>query len=145
MATDKSPRSDGFSIEFFQTYWHIVGNVTSKAIRAFFHSGKMIKEINHTFIALIPKKDQPITTNDFRPISICNTSIKIIAKILANRLKKVLPKLIHPFQGAFTPDRDIQDNILIAHDIFHSFKSKKGKMGLLAIKLDMEKTYDRLE
>ena len=50
-------------------------------------------------------------------------------------------KLIHPLQAAFIQDRAIQDNILIAHEIFHSFQAKKGKEGFIAIKLDMEKAF----
>lgn len=75
-----------------------MGNAIERAIKAFFHSGKILKEVNHTLIALVPKVDNPVTTNDFRPISLC-TLYKIIAKILANRLKWVLPKLIHPYKG----------------------------------------------
>lgn len=59
MAFNKSPGPDGFTTEFFQKYWHIIGKATCRAIKAFFHSGKMLKEINHTFIALIPKNDNP--------------------------------------------------------------------------------------
>jgi len=62
-----------------------------------------------------------------------------------NRLKPLLQKLIHPLQGAFVADRAIQDNILIAHEIFHSFKSRKGLEGWMTLKLDMEKAYDRIE
>ena len=64
---------------------------------------------------------------------------------MANRLKDILPRLIHPCHGAFTPNRFIQDNVLIAHEVFNAFKKKKGKQGWIAIKLDMEKAYDRLD
>ena len=145
LAPDKTPGPDGFPPFFFQKYWSLVGNSVSKAVKAFFFSGKMLKEINHTFITLIPKVENPSSANHFRPISLCSSIYKVIAKIMANRLKICLGKLIHPFQGAFVPDRIIQDNILIAHEIFHSFKNKGGQSGWLAIKLDMEKAYDRLE
>ena len=87
--------------------------------------------------------DAPSTPNQFRPISLCSTVYKIIAK--ASRLKTVLGKIIHPLQGAFILERLIQDNVLLAHEVFHSFKKKSGNQGWLAIKLDMEKAYDRLE
>lgn len=58
---------------------------------------------------------------------------------MTNRLKEVLGKIIHPLQGAFVPERLIQDNILIAHEVFHSFKNQKGLEGWISIKLDMEK------
>lgn len=147
MAPNKSSGPHGFMVEYFIKYWHIVGNVTYRAIKAFFHSCKMLTEANHTFIALIPKNKNPQTSNDFRPISLYNTTYKIIAKILANRLKSIIPKkythyipkIIHPLQGAFVPERDIQDNTLLANEIFHSFKSKRGKGGWLAIKLNVER------
>lgn len=64
---------------------------------------------------------------------------------MANRLKFVMGKIIHPLQGAFVPERLIQDNILRVHEVFHSFRNKKGLEGWIALKLDMEKAYDRLE
>lgn len=145
LAEDKAPGPDGYPPFFFQKYWKIVGNSVIRAVKAFFHSGNLLKEINHTFLALIPKIANPESSNHFRPISLCSTIYKIISKIMANRLKIVLGKIIHPLQGAFTPERLIQDNILVAHEVFHSFKNKTGKKGWMAIKLDMEKAYDRLE
>ena len=106
-----------------------------------------MKEINRTFIGLIPKLESPEASHHYRPISLCNVSYKIIPKILANRVKPLLNKIISPLQGAFAPGRLIliNDNIMLAHEIMHSFKKKKGKTGYMAVKLDMEKAYDRLE
>ena len=116
-----------------------MGHSVTIAVKDFFRSGKMLKQINHTFITLLQKVDNLETINHFRPISLCSTIYKIISKILTNRLKNIIPKLIHPLQGAFIKGRAIQDNVLIAHEIFHSFKQKKkNKEGLMAIKLDME-------
>ena len=145
LAPDKSPGPDGFPPFFFQKYWTLVGNSVIRAVQAFFHSGQLLREINHTFVALIPKIDNPSLANHFRPISLCSTIYKVISKVISNRLKVVLGRIIHPLQGAFVPERLIQDNILIAHEVFHSFNRKSGVGGWLAIKLDMEKAYDRLE
>ena len=60
-------------------------------------------------------------------------------------MKKIIPKLIHPLQGAFIYNKKLQDNVLIAHETFHSFRKKQGKNGWMAIKLDMEKAYDKIE
>lgn len=87
----------------------------------------MPNEINNTFIALIPKIDNPLTVNNYMPISLCNTILKIITKILANRLKPLVTKIIHPLQGAFVKNRAIHDNILVADEIFHSFHDKKER------------------
>lgn len=82
----------------------------------------------------------------FRPISLCNYAYKILAKVISNRLKPLLPHLVSPFQNAFVGDRQIQDNVLIAHKVFHHLKLKNStKYFEIGIKLDMNKAYDRIE
>jgi hypothetical protein len=85
------------------------------------------------------------TANQFKPISLCNIVYKIISKILANRLKVHLPKIISPLQSAFVPNRNIQDNTILAHELLHFFKAKRGKGGFMFLKMDMEKAFDRME
>lgn len=104
-----------------------------------------LQDVNHTYIALIPKVNSPETVNQYRPISLCNVSYKIITKFLVNRLRPLLSKCISINQGAFAPCRSIFDNILVAHELFHDFKRKKGNKKAMAIKLDLEKAYDLLD
>ena len=71
---------------------------------------------------------------------------KIIAKVVANRLKQILPHIISPTQGVFVPRRLITDNVLVAYEALHTMQGrKKGKTGTLALKLDVSKAYDRVE
>ena len=112
-------------------------------VKAFFHSGFLLNSLNHTFITLIPKVPTPERVTQFRPISLCNVSYKIISKTLVNRLKPLMDSLITPFQNAFIQGRQITDNIILAHEFFEYLKKKgKGKWGFAALKLDMNKAYD---
>lgn len=102
--------------------------------------------LNHTLIALIPKTKSPEDFSFFRPIGLCNVTMKIVTKAIANRVKLILPNLISEIQSAFVPQRLITDNAIIAFEIFHFLKKKKkGKKGYFALKLDMKKAYDRME
>jgi len=141
----KTPGPYGFGAAFFQDHWHLIATDVCQAIKSFFHNGKMLKQINHTLIALIPKVENPSTTAQFRLISLCNSFYKIIAKILVNRMRPLLEKIIDSVQSAFVPKGSIHDNILLTHEIMNKFKNMKGKKAWVVLKLDMEKAYDRVE
>jgi hypothetical protein len=112
----------------------------------FFNTAKMDENINVTHIALIPKKSDPCNVSDFKPISLCNVTYKIISKVLANWLKRVLPQLISENQSAFIPGKLITDNIMAAYEMLHSMHTRMwSKVGFMGIKLDMSKAYDRVE
>ena len=99
-----------------------------------------------THICLIPKVKSPQQVTEFRPISLCNVVYRLISKILANRLKRVLDVVIDELQSAFVPGRLITDNVLVAFETMHCIdQRKKGKKALMAIKLDMSKAYDKVE
>ena len=110
------------------------------------NSGAILKFINHIFITLIPKMNNPEKVSDFHLISLCNVIYKIVSKVIANRLKPLLNSIISETQSAFTADRLITDNILIAFESLHHMKTNcTGKKGFMALKLDMSKAYDRVE
>ena len=95
----KAPGSDGFGASFFQDHWVVIRDLLCVAIKDFFRSGKLLKEVNHTLITLIPKVANPETTAQFRPINLSNTLYKILAKILVNRMRPILEHIIHPTQN----------------------------------------------
>ena len=106
----------------------------------------MPQGLNETYICLIPKVKCPLKITEFGPISLCNIIYKIISMVLANRLKKILPEVINEEQSVFVLGRQITDNVLIAFETMHHINQKRvRKEGLMAIKLDMSKVYDRVE
>jgi hypothetical protein len=111
----------------------------------FFLHNQLLREQNHTFIALIPKKLGASSVYHFRPISLCNIIYKIISKLLANRLKPLLTNIISPFQTAFVPNRHIQDNSILAHEMLHALKSKRRRGGIMTVNIDMENAFDKME
>ena len=82
---------------------------------------------------------------NYKPISLCNIVYKIVTKVIVARLRPYLDKLISPLQVAFVPGRKGIDNAIIAQEVIHSINKKKGKLGYMALKIDLEKVYDKLE
>ena len=80
----------------------------------------------------------------YRPICLCNVAYKNITKVIANRLQTILPQLVGPHQTSFIPGRHITKNIVIAQEVVHSMCKKSNNMGFMAIKVDLEKAYNRL-
>jgi hypothetical protein len=141
-----APGLDGYSVGFFHDNWPIVGDEVCQAIFTSLNSGILNADLNFTYIALIPKKQNASVVSDFRPISLCNVLYKIISKVLANRLKEILPKIISATQSAFILERLITNNILIAYETLHMMHSRMyGKKGYMAVKLDMSKAYDKVD
>ncbi len=103
----------------------------------------MLKELNATFLVLISKILGADSLDKFRPISLCNSFYKIIAKVLTSRLLRVLPLIISPQQTNFVPGRQILDSIVSVHEVIHSLEVGK-KEGFL-LKLDLSKAYDRVD
>ena len=94
MNSDKAPGPDGFSIHFYRICWDIIKTDLIRMIKGFLKKAKMGGSTNSTFLTLIPKETNPSSFDRFRPISLCNASYKIIAKLLANIIKPLLSKLI---------------------------------------------------
>ena len=146
MAPLKAPGPDGMPPLFFQNFWHLVKGDVTQSVLHFLNSGSLPNPLNHTFITLIPKTKNPERVSEFRPISLCNVLYKIFSKVLANRLKRVLPHIISEHQSAFIIGRLITDNILVAYETLHYMKNhNSGSSGFMALKLDMSKAYDRVE
>lgn len=103
MQMDKgtTPDPDGFTVDFFQQFWDLVKEEVWEIVEDSRHSRRILKAFNATFLTLIPKEQGANTPEKFHPISLCNVILKIITKVLANRLKPLLPILISPEQMGF--------------------------------------------
>lgn len=94
LAADKAPGPDGFPILFFQKFWNIIEKDMVQLCNDFHNHSANLERINWANIVLFPKSDTPTAVTDFRPISLINAPLKIISKILASRLSKVIDQLI---------------------------------------------------
>ncbi|WMV45676.1 hypothetical protein MTR67_039061 [Solanum verrucosum] len=141
-AMEKAPGPDGFPMSFYLSFWEILKEDIIKAIQEF-HARQIIeKSFNATFVALIPKKASVAELKDFRPISPITGVHKVIAKLLAERLKRVIDKLVNKNQMAFIKGRQIMDATLIASECVDS--RLKGNISGVMCKLDIEKAYDHV-
>ncbi|KAJ0745065.1 putative RNA-directed DNA polymerase [Helianthus annuus] len=138
---NKAPGPDGYTSAFFKHAWDIVGDEISTAILEFFDNGKLLKQLNHTILALIPKVETPDSVIDYRPISCCNVLYKCISKIITDRLKGSLGDLVSINHSAFVPGRKISDNILLTQELMHNYHLNRGP-ARCAFKIDIQKAYD---
>ncbi|XP_077246168.1 uncharacterized protein LOC143886076 [Tasmannia lanceolata] len=143
MVGDKAPGSDGFCMAFFQSCWDYVKGDVMRFFREFFDGLELDCGTCSTFIALIPKVKGASSIGEFRPISFVGCLYKLLAKILASRLKLVMPLIFSDYQLAFVSKRQILDCSLIANETI-DYYAKCGRSGVVC-KLDMEKAYDRVE
>ncbi|CAL5358449.1 unnamed protein product [Camellia sinensis] len=137
---NKAPGPDGFNFNMFQKCWDIIKGDVLQFMTEFHQNGKLVRGINSSFIALIPKNENPSSLAEYRPISLIGSFYKILAKVLSNRMKTVMPRIISVTQSAFIGGRNILDGILIANEVVHGWKKDRGKGVIL--KLDFEKAYD---
>ncbi|KAL0297913.1 UNVERIFIED_CONTAM: hypothetical protein Scaly_3079300 [Sesamum calycinum] len=135
---------DGFSSALFQACWDTIAEDVFAAVTDFFRGTPMPRSFTATSISLIPKNDSPQSWSEFRPISLCNVTNKILAKLLYTKISQALPDLISPSKSGFVPCRLIADNILLAQEMTHHLDMRHRK-GNLILKLDMSKAYDRVK
>lgn len=138
-----SPGPDGFTGFFYIQCRSIIKQDLMAAITDFFLGVQIPQGMSSANLVLIPKTPNPSSFQDFRPISLCNFSHKIISKVLADRLAVVLPHIISREQTGFVKGRNILENISLAHEIIDGIDNKV-KGGNVTIKLDMSKAYDRV-
>ncbi|GKB41421.1 RNA-directed DNA polymerase, eukaryota, reverse transcriptase zinc-binding domain protein, partial [Tanacetum coccineum] len=140
---DKALGIDGYTSYFFKNAWSIVGVDICEAVKEFFQTRKLLEDVNATLISLIPKMNTPNKVSDFRPIACCNVLYKCISKVITNRIKSGLEKLVSINQSAFIPGISIQDNILLTQELLKGYNRKNGPKRY-ALMIDLQKAYDTL-
>ena len=136
----KAPGPDGYNFRFIKAAWDVIKFDVYGIIEDFFLTSRLPKGTNVAFIALIAKCDKPEGFQDFRPISMVGCVSKIIAKLLARRLQKVMDSLVGPNQSSFIAGRQILDGALVAGEIIDS--CRQAKISATILKLDFHKAFD---
>lgn len=136
---------DSFPPIFYQANQDIVSTTFCEFVKMTFRKGTTCESnTNKTLISLIPKSEQHVMIGHFRPIVLCNVHYKCITKVIVSRLRYVMDDLISPYQSSFIKGRHIQDNLIVGQEVMHIIKTAKGKSRLMALKIDLQKAYDRI-
>eukprot|EP00253_Pinus_taeda_P019391 PITA_19391 len=142
LKASKAPGPDGFTSNFFQYFWELIKWEVWQVVEESCNMLWMYPGLNATFIALIPKSKESNSPDKYRPIALCNIIYKIVSKVVALRLKPMLPFIISPEQSSYVEGRQITDGIILTHEIIHSLKQTK-KPGML-LKIDLSKAFDSI-
>eukprot|EP00253_Pinus_taeda_P004451 PITA_04451 len=121
----KASGPDGFTSNFFHKFWDLIKDEVWHVVEESRALRWMYPGLNATFIALIPKGEDSNTADKYRPIALCNIIYKITSKVIATRLKPLLPLIISPEQSGYVEGRQIMDEIILTHEIIHSLKQTK--------------------
>ena len=144
LANNKSPGSDGLTTNFYKFFWPDIRNMVHNSYLYSLENKLLSQEQKLGIINLIPKKDKDLRyLKNWRPVSLLNTDYKILAKSLANRLHKVIKKLIDPDQVGYIKDRYIGESVRKLFDIL-SYTDENEIEAILA-QVDFEKAFDSIE
>ena len=150
LANENSPGCDGLTAEFYQTFISVIGNDLVDVINDRFHrggggggGGELSITMRRGVIVLIWKGNDKRLLKNWRPISLINCDYKIITKVLATRIRDILPKIIHPNQKCGIKGRSIHDGAALIRDLIH-YVNNNNLPGVI-ISLDQTKAYDRVE
>ena len=141
MKNGTSPGSDGFTVEFYKFFWNDLGSFLVRAINESFKKESLSSPQKEGIITLLPKGDKPRQfLKNWRPITLLNVSYKIASGCIANRIKRILPDIIHSDQTGFVSGRCISENTRLLYDVIH-YTEKRNLSGLLLL-IDFEKAFD---
>lgn len=137
---NNSACSDGYTFDFLKKCQETVKENMVSFVKDFHSKERLTKAYTTSFLTLIPKVNNPHSLSKYKPICLVGCLYKILAKLLALRLKRVIGKLISNKQYAFISDRNILDGVLVVNKFLDLEKSEKRSC--LELKVDYEKAYD---
>jgi hypothetical protein len=143
MPANKAPGPDGFNGAFYKSCWEIIKHDIYQLCDKFFSGQVQLTALNSSFITLIPKVSNPTTIGDYRPISLSNSALKIITKLMGNSLQKIIIPLVHTNQYGFIKSRAIQDCLAWAFE--YIYQCQKSKHEYIILKIDFMKAFDTIE
>ena len=143
MELNKAPGPHGFPAEFYKTFWEVIRD-DLMGLFVQLKQGKLsLFKLNFGVITLLPKKDNAVQIQQYRPICLLNVSLKIFTKVGTNRITKISQKIIRPTQSAFMSGRHILEGVVVLHETIHELHRKK--MDGVIFKIDFEKAYDKVK
>lgn len=142
MSKNKSPGSDGLTVEFYIELWDIFSTLFSKLFKCIERDGIMSRTMRYGHITLLYKKGDRKRLKNWRPISLLNVDYKILSRVMSNRFKNVLTSIISIEQSSSVPGRDISDTVASIRDIIDMVENENSE-GYL-VKIDQEKAFDRV-
>ena len=143
MEVNKAPGPDGFPAEFYQKFWGVIKDDLMDLFRQFQQGTLPLYRLNFGVITLIPKKENAVQIQQYRPICLLNVSFKIFTKVATNRMTSVAQNVIRPSQAAFMPGRHILEGVVVLHETIHELYRKI--MDGVIFKIDFEKAYDKVK
>ncbi|GKV25367.1 hypothetical protein SLEP1_g34816 [Rubroshorea leprosula] len=138
----KAPGPDGFTFGFIKNEWEVIKADIMVYLKDFHTNGRMVRGSNASFLVLIPKKENPQGIEEYRPISLIDCMYKILAKVLADRLSRVLYTIIGENQSAFIEGRQLVDSVVVANEAIDEVRKRKSQC--FVFKIDFEKAYDKV-
>ncbi|GKV32368.1 hypothetical protein SLEP1_g40981 [Rubroshorea leprosula] len=136
----KAPRLDGYNFNFLKFAWDSLKEDFTSFFAEFHKNGRLVSGLNSSFLALIPKKFNSIELKDYRPISLIGCVYKLLTKVLANRIKAVMPGITSETQSAFLRGRQLVDGVLVLNEVVEEVKRRK--QSAFVFKADFAKAYD---